>query len=799
MHLPISRTRLVPLAMVLALSFSLPVRAQAPAPARTQAVQLSIAAQPLSAALNALAAATGTPIGFSPALVAGKTARAVQGRFVPLQAADRLLEGSGLVAIQEGGAIVVKAAPSQEGSRLAPVTVTGSRDRPGELPAPYAGGQLARGGRVGLLGNKDFMETPFSTTSYTRSFIENTQAQDIGQVIGLTDPSVYTGGSPGLVADSFSLRGFSVATGDVAFGGLYGLIPYYRVTPELAERIEVLKGPSALLGGMPPGGSVGGSINLVPKRAGELPLTRITASLASDAQLGVHADVGQRFGEDRQLGIRFNGVYRNGDTAVDGQSKRARLAALGLDWRSDRVRLSADLYASDDHVQGLSRGIAVAPGQAVPRPPKPGSALGPDWTFSTAQDHAVVLRGEVDLTPALTAHASFGRSRTDFDALAISYTPLDSLGNYRHNFAQQRAIYDKDSAEAGTRARFRAGTVGHELALTASYYHHDYQFGFLRNLLPTDWVTNIYNPVWGPSVDTSFSNTAIPRTGAVRMRSFGVADTLSFAQDQVQLTLGVRRQNLVSDTFNGATGARTTRYDAGATTPAVALLVKASDALAVYGNYIEGLSQGGTAPATAANAGEVFPPFKTQQREIGLKFDLGAMAGTLSLFQIERPSAYTDPVTNVYSFGGAQRNRGVEFSAFGEAVRGVRLLGGVAYTQARLVKTTGGLNQGKSATATPAWQAKLGGEWDLSQVAGLTLTGNAVAMSKQYVSADNQLWVPGRTVVDLGARYALRVANRPVTLRANIQNLGNKAYWTGVLSSGVGAPRTLQLSTTVDF
>jgi iron complex outermembrane receptor protein len=52
------------------------------------------------------------------------------------------------------------------------------------------------------------------------------------------------------------------------------------------ERIEVLKGPSALLNGMPPGGSVGGSINLVPKRAGETPLARVTASYMSDAQWG---------------------------------------------------------------------------------------------------------------------------------------------------------------------------------------------------------------------------------------------------------------------------------------------------------------------------------------------------------------------------------------------------------------------------------------------------------------------------------------------------------------------------------
>lgn len=37
------------------------------------------------------------------------------------------------------------------------------------LPAAYAGEQVAYGSRIGLLGNKDFMETPFSTISYTEN------------------------------------------------------------------------------------------------------------------------------------------------------------------------------------------------------------------------------------------------------------------------------------------------------------------------------------------------------------------------------------------------------------------------------------------------------------------------------------------------------------------------------------------------------------------------------------------------------------------------------------------------------
>ena len=99
----------------------------------------------------------------------------------------------------------------------------------------------------------------------------------------------------------------------------------------------------------------------------------------------------------------------------------------------------------------------------------------------------------------------------------------------------------------------------------------------------------------------------------------------------------------------------------------------------------------------------------------------------------------------------------------------------------------------------PRWQGKLGTEWDIPGVQGLTASANMVAMSKQYISADNSLWVAGRTVYDLGARYATTVANRPVTLRAKVSNVFNKAYWAGSLGSGLGAPRTFLLSASVDL
>lgn len=131
------------------------------------------------------------------------------------------------------------------------------REQAGPVAVPYAGGQVSSGGRIGLLGDKDFMETPFNTISYTDKFVEDRQAQTITDVIAATDPTVFSNGVSGAWSENYSIRGFSSNSYDMTLGGLYGMAPYYRTTPEMFERIEVLKGPSALLNGMPPGGSVG--------------------------------------------------------------------------------------------------------------------------------------------------------------------------------------------------------------------------------------------------------------------------------------------------------------------------------------------------------------------------------------------------------------------------------------------------------------------------------------------------------------------------------------------------------------
>jgi iron complex outermembrane receptor protein len=280
------------------------------------------------------------------------------------------------------------------------VEVTADREhQPNKLPPAYAGGQVARGGSLGILGNKDFMDTPFNLTSYTAQTIEDQQARTLYDVLR-NDPSIRYTTPDGHIRENFTIRGFALTAEEVALNGLYGLAPLAHIPLEFVERVEVLKGPSALLNGMSPNGGVGGAINLVPKRAGDEPLTQLTTDYTSDSHWGEHIDIGRRFGKNNEFGVRFNGVYRDGKTGVDDESKTRALGSLGLDYRGERWRVSLDAYNSKDKSEDGSPSSYSFKSQVVDAPDGKTNLM--PGTFVESENKAILLKTEYDLKDNLS-------------------------------------------------------------------------------------------------------------------------------------------------------------------------------------------------------------------------------------------------------------------------------------------------------------------------------------------------------------------------------------------------------------
>jgi iron complex outermembrane receptor protein len=704
-------------------------------------------------------------------------------------------------------------AQSQEPG-IATVVVSASADASAQgLPAAYAGGQVARGGRLGLLGNVDIMDAPFNATSYTQALIQDQQARSVADVVQ-NDPSVRVARGFGNFQELYVIRGFAVNSDDMAYNGLYGLLPRQFVASELLERVEIFRGANSFINGAAPGGGgIGGAVNLVPKRAPNNPLNRVTLGVESGGQVVGAFDVARRFGEQDRAGIRVNAVHRSGDTAVDRESRELNVVSVGLDYRGANYRLSADAGFQEHALDAARPSVTVGAGLRVPSAPDASHNFAQPWTRSTERDTFGTLRGEVDLAPNLVPNlvgwAAFGaRNGSEFNALTTT-TTTDNAGGLNMGRFDNRRDDRTRTGEIGLRGDLRTGPVKHTISASASAFEMK-SFNAYGLSDFAGWSTNLYRPVDVAAPSPTFFTggslqNPLPTHKAI-LGSYAIADSMALLDDALRVTVGIRRQRIKDYSYDYTTGLQNAGYDQSANTPVAGIVYKPMKNLSLYANYAEALQQGPTASAfgvVLANQGQVFAPYTSRQKEVGVKYDGGKLGMSAALFTVSQPLGYVEG--NVFGVFGEQRNRGLELSVFGMPMRGLRVLGGLTLLDAEQRRTAGAVNQGKDAIGVPDTQLNLGGEWDIAQVPGLSLNARAVYTAKQYADAANTQQLSSWTRFDLGANYLTRVMERDVTFRARVDNAFDRNYWAsagGYPGAGylvLGAPRTFTVSASVDF
>ena len=679
-----------------------------------------------------------------------------------------------------------------------------------ELRDSFAGGQVSRGGRAGILGNLDMMDSPFASTNFTADIIREQQARSIADVLQ-NDPVVRVAKGFGNFQELYVMRGFPVYSDDMTYNGLYGVLPRQYVAAELSERVEVFRGASAFLNGAAPGGSgLGGSVNIVPKRAGDDPLNRVTLGYESQGHWYGAADVSRRFGDDSQsTGVRANFVQRGGETSIDNQDRELSVAAIGIDHDSDNFRLSLDLGYQDHQVD--SPRPAVTPGSAIPEAPDSDTNFAQEWTYTNERQFFGAVRGEYDFTDNITAWAAYGFRSGEEDNVFANPRQAEANGDfsaYRFDNVRNDGIR---SGEVGLNIEFKTASVGHTIITSASTFSLESENAYAFSDF-SGFAGNIYNPVTATMPDADFfiggdlSNPLI--TEKTDLSSFALADMISFNDGKVLLTLGGRVQNIETRTFDYNTGDELSGYDESQFTPVVGIVYKSSEQVSYYANYIEGLLPGEVAPASSGgepieNAGEVFDPYSAEQIEVGVKYDAGQYGGSLSVFNTSKQSSIVED--NVFSTDGEQQNQGLELSVFGMPTSNLRVLGGFTWLDAEMTKTQDGTLDGKTAIGVPDLQANINLEWDVDALPGLTVDARAAYTSKQYASADNSLEVDASNRFDLGVRYSFFAGMTDITLRARVDNVFDNNYWASVGGFPgsnylvLSEPRTFRLSASFNF
>ncbi|MDF8335097.1 TonB-dependent receptor [Novosphingobium sp. HBC54] len=668
-------------------------------------------------------------------------------------------------------------------------------------------------GDLGALGNKMAEDVPFTVRSYNEALILNQQPQTLGQVLD-NDPTLRTSYGFGNASEQFVIRGFALYGDDVGLNGLYGIAPRQLIAPELFESVQVLNGASAFLNGAAPGGSsIGGSVNLQLKRAHDAPLNRVTAGYTSDSHFGGSVDLSRRFGADGEFGVRVNGAFRSGDVAVDGEFRRTMTLGAALDWHDDNTRLFLDLGYQKVEVKGLRPKVTIST-PTIPAVPSASANHAQPWTYTTLRDLFGAVRFEQDLGADAMLYVTGGARDGSEQGIYGGITVLDAASGAANGNALYVPRTDNNEAlQAGLRVKLgKAVTQEFNFGGSAVWQVNRNAFDFLYGPGFAGFATNIYD---APVVDILASafvggDLAHPfPVSRTRLLSAFASDTVGLWEDRILITGGLRLQDIRVKSYNYYNGGQLDGvYKKSALTPVVGLVVKPVAGVSLFANRIEALQQGPTAPidATVINSGQVFGPIKSTQYEVGGKLRAGGFDIGLSLFRIDLPVGYSvDAGNGLKRFGlfGEQRNKGIEFTVNGEPVKGLRLIGGASVVDAKLRKTSGGVNQGNRAVGVPEWTANAGAEWDVATT-GLTLTGRIVHTGKQAVNVANTLELPKWTRFDLGARYVLVAADKPVTLRFGVDNVANKRYWASafdVFSAALlqGQPRTFKASASIAF
>lgn len=778
----------------IALAVTLAVGAMfAPATVRAQeaTTNISIAAQPLGQALNELARQANLQLIFPPQLVAGKTAPSVSGTLTAREALERLLAHSGLVASVEGTAVIIKtAAPA---SRSAEATLSAIHVGASADSASAASGYRARQSAVAGFTEQAIIDTPFSVKVLPTELLTNQKVESISSIDRLDASVTAAGSNPGWYS-SPAIRGFDLDNwSNFRHNGQF-LVNQQATGLENKERVEILKGLSALQAGF---AAPGGLINYVTKRPTSDALTDLHLSTTHYGNAKIHADLSRR-SDDGRFGLRMNAAVEDERSHVRKVDGDRSFVALAADWQLTRDTLLQVDVEYEKRNQTAQPALRQDVNGDLPSDVDPRRFLGQSWARYPTEFTLVSGKLEHFLNEqwSVALDANWMKLERDQDTIyLLGIQPNGDADAYLYHSPEQTR--EPASGRLTVKGRFDTGPVAHELAFGASTYRHEAR-----------WVGNDYWDVLGTTnihAPVRFANPSpvLADPGLARRdeeTGLFVNDVLSFGEAW-KLHLGGRYAVRDQKGFDTETGAETSHYRKSVFTPSAALVFKPRPNISTYVSYVEGLEQGGTAPLGTTNQSEEMPPLTSEQWEIGVKADISpALAVEAAVFRIDRPSEYVN-AANTYVQDGLQRHQGLELALTGKLTQEWTLFASALFLNAEFRKTDDPSTEGNRPAGTPEQRMALTAEYSPLALPGWTFGGNWTHTGSRPVNDANRgESAPAYDIFGLGARFETKAAGTPMTIRVNVDNLFDTFYWADARRTLTpGAPRTVSASVSLRF
>lgn len=670
------------------------------------------------------------------------------------------------------------------------------------------------------LGDGPAWQQPVQAQTFSEEMLKDAQVARLADLTKL-DASVSDSYNSVGYWDYLSVRGFTLDNGyNYRREGL-PVSAETRFPLENKASLEVLKGTSGLQSGV---SAPGGLVNLLVKR----PDGRVRSagvSIDNTGEVRTQIDLGDRFGQQGEFGLRVNAATAKLNTHFDNSEGHSRLLAVAGDWRlSQDTLLEAEIehsYASQPSLAGMSLlGTALPSARAYSRNlnlnnqpwSQPVEMTGTTGTVRWTQKlnsewTSIVTYGEQHLR--MNDRMAFPFGWTDYVDPAD-----DDDDEYYYNFKDDGTFnlydYRSENEKRLTRA-LKGGLTG---SVTLAGLRHELRLEVLRSLYSTDLKPQAYNysglvslsSPYAPQTPDPEMNDASPNRWE-RTTELAVQDTVHLTPEWTAW-VGLRHTRLNRHSVE-TDGGKDTRIQQSLNTPWAALGWTFAPKTQAYVSWGEGMETK-AAPSNPGldNAGQILPALKSRQTEVGVKgqyahADVSAQWGA-NVFEIRRPQAET--IDNRYRLDGDARHRGLE--GFWHGRVGAWGLGGsVMFIDAERRGSSQADVNGHTPVNVPEHALKLSGSYSFGAPWALTLQADVVHEGQRWVDSANTVRLPSWTRVDLGVRAVQPLSEqRSITWRLGVNNAFNKRAWREAPSMFGGhtylfqmRERTITASAQIDF
>jgi catecholate siderophore receptor len=654
-------------------------------------------------------------------------------------------------------------------------------------PIVIIGQQVKYGVRATSTATKtstDVKDIPQALTTVTAQQIDDQQLRSVGDLLLFVPGASYNGGEGN--RDTIVVRGNS-STADFFVDGVRDDVQYFRDFYNV-DRVEVLKGPNAMIFGR---GGGGGIVNRVLKRP-TLGVSRaVTASADNWGDLRLTGDIDQPL--SNSFGVRLNAMIEDGGSFRDhvdvhrhGINPTAAIVSgntrVDLSYEHFHDRRTADRGVpadGDEPIRGLTRTFFGDPDDSHARAEVDIASFGIRHDFAGG----VTLRNR-------TLLGDYGKFYQNVYPTQFSReTGLVTLGAYNNATDRTNLFSQTDLVWQN-----RFAGIDHTLLLGFELGHEQ-----SRNRRNTGtFADGNTTPVSDPTVDKDviFAPDKDDSNNRVKADLAAV-----YVQDQfrptewLEIVAGLRFDSfkLDVDDLRPSSPGEFSRRDT-LWSPRLGLILKPNSDLSFYASYSRSyLPQSGDQFSSLDADRASLKPERFDNYEVGAKWEiLDGLLATAALYRLDRSNTRAsdpnDPTKTVLT--GSQRSRGLELGLERSVTSRWRMSAGYTLQKAEITSTTSSAPAGREAPLVPRHSFSLWNRYDLTKRLGVGL--GVIARSKSYASISNAVKLPGYTRVDAALYYKL-----PHGLEAqlNAENLfGAHCFPTASNDNNIapGAPRTVK-------